>query len=176
MKEPIEVSVDGQRVTGILDCGQWDLSVMITSPYEGFNSGLHIPFFARNHNPEGYFGEKGMTAALEILKTLHGWVRVFEEEKGRIKSSIENVVATMDKESCIAPSEVKERQIILRRQFKGGELNQKQYQVEKKRLSQSRINYTSTIYDAVEKVFVERGAKLSMDLYEQTAKKLGFEA
>ena len=49
--ESIEIEVEGEKVTGhMFHVGSADIRVLIDSPFEGFNQGLHIPALARAHH------------------------------------------------------------------------------------------------------------------------------
>ena len=67
--QEICIFVDRKKITGVITfrC-ESDISVRITSPYDGLTGGLHIPYFARAYS--SFRGKHGDETALDLLKKL----------------------------------------------------------------------------------------------------------
>lgn len=68
----IQPVVDGQEIGGIAYfTGSADLTVVITRPFEGFTTSVHMPYFARGVHPDGFHGEYGQARASQLLAYLY---------------------------------------------------------------------------------------------------------
>jgi hypothetical protein len=68
----IETTVEGQQICGlVIHQSSSDIDVMITSPFDGYVAGLHLPYFARGVHPDGFDGAYGRQRAKELLKQLY---------------------------------------------------------------------------------------------------------
>ena len=70
--ERLETVVDGQRLRGIMfHLNGSDIEVMITSPFDGFNKGLHMAYFCRSIFPDGYNSDHGRKQGKALLRELY---------------------------------------------------------------------------------------------------------
>ncbi len=131
MSEKIEFSYNGVRVRGdIYRQSERDISVEITDPYQKLTNGLHIPYFA-------FFGDQSRKTFADdnhrektgrgLLKQLYDIGRSIEANDVELREEYEKYKQDRQRlRLLIVLNKLIQRR--LRKQFKKGELSQKEYQ------------------------------------------------
>lgn len=122
---PLETEYNGVPIFGkFIRRVQRDLVVEILAPYNGFYTGLHIPYFA---NPKhSYLEELGEKDAKMCLKRLFCDLKVFYERLDLIEASYPYYVSTREKNDAFL-SLLKEQKKDLKRKLREGSISEKQY-------------------------------------------------
>lgn len=90
--EGIEITLDGQSISGrIVFLAPNDIVIEIMAPFDGFRSGLHIPYFAmgdhsRHFMADGRISDRGKRTAQDTLKEIYVACADFTQNLPEIKA------------------------------------------------------------------------------------------
>jgi len=152
MEKTVKINCKGLDVSGeIIFRTAADIVVMITEPYYGLKSGMHIPWWSRPIS--NFTSEHGYETAQWLLKNLYILGLAIETNAATLKKEYLDYVIAKNQLLPLKEKH-KERKMYLRKEFKKSAFNQAYYQTERKKISVGIFEIDCEINKLFEKHFM----------------------
>jgi hypothetical protein len=125
----IEIGIDGITVRGeILYRSSRDFDIKIISPFKNLSGGCHIPVFAALHHT--FNSEYGDEAIADELHFLYDLGKILKSESENLNRALKQLRQDIEKISAemVTEKEFRKIRLLLRKQVKNGDIDNKQYQ------------------------------------------------